>query len=141
MTAAITAKHDLKLWHIDFVGAYLNSLAKEGIYMRQPEGFVEPRFEDHVCKLIHTIYGTMQGVHDWYKTLSGTFDKIRYITSCADLCVHFKKENRNYTITDTYTDDFFGASNTEEEGNKRKREIGEEWEIKDVGETEYFLGM
>ena len=141
MTVAITAKHHLKLWYIDFVGVYLNSLTKEDIYMRQPEGFVEPRFEDHVCKLVHTIYGTMQGVHDWYETLSGTFDKIRYITSCADPCIHFKKENRNYMITDTYTDDVFGASNTEEEGNKRKREIGEEWEIKDVGETEYFLGM
>ncbi len=48
MTAAIAAKYNLKLWRIDFVGAYLNSLTKEDIYMRQPEGFVEPGFEDHV---------------------------------------------------------------------------------------------
>ena len=71
MTAAIAAKHDLKLWRIDFVGAYLNSLTKEDIYMKQPEGFIEPGFEDHVCKLVHTIYGTMQGGHDWYETLGG----------------------------------------------------------------------
>ena len=63
ITAAIAAKLDLKLWRIDFVGAYLNSLTKEDIYMRQPEGFVKPGFEDYVCKLIHTIYGTMQGAH------------------------------------------------------------------------------
>lgn len=42
---------------------------------------------------------------------------------------------------DTYTDDIFGASNTKEEGERRKDEIGKEWEIKDMGETEYFLGM
>ena len=42
MTAAVAAKYDLKLWRIDFVGAYLNSLTKEDIYMKQPEGFVEP---------------------------------------------------------------------------------------------------
>ena len=41
MTAAIAARHDLKLWRIDFVGAYLNSLTKEDIYMKQPEGFVQ----------------------------------------------------------------------------------------------------
>ena len=73
MTAAIAAKFDLKLWWIDFVGAYLNSLTKEDIYMKQPEGFVQPGFEDYVCKLVHTIYGTMQGAHDWYETCKGTF--------------------------------------------------------------------
>ena len=87
MTAAIAAKYNLKLWRIDFVGAYLNSLMKEDIYMKQPEGFVEPGYEDHICTLVHTIYGTMQGGHNWYKTLSATFYKIGYTTSHADPCV------------------------------------------------------
>jgi hypothetical protein len=141
MTAAIAAKHDLKLWRIDFVGAYLNSLTKEDIYMKQPEGFIEPGYEDHVCKLVHTIYGTMQGGHDWYETLSETYNKLGYTTSRADPCVRFKKDGDNFTLTDTYTDDVFGASNTDEEIRKRKDEMGKIWEIKDVGETEYFLGM
>ena len=63
MTAAITEKYNLKLWQINFVGAYLNSFTKEDIYMKQPEGFIKPGFEDYVCKLVHTIYGTMQGGH------------------------------------------------------------------------------
>ena len=141
MTAAIAAQLDLKLWRIDFVGAFLNSLTKEDIYMKQPKGFVEPGYEDYVCKLIHTIYGTMQGAHDWYETLNKTYEDLGYTTSRADPCVRFKKENENYTITDTYTDDVFGASNSDEEAKRRKDEIGEVWEIKDVGENEYFLGM
>ena len=141
MTAAIAAKYDLKLWRIDFVGAYLNSLTKEDIYMRQPEGFTEPGKEDHVCKLVHTIYGTMQGAHDWYETLTATYNKLGYTTSRADPCVRYKRDAGEYTITDTYTDDVFGASASEEEIVKRKDEIGKEWEIKDVGENEYFLGM
>ena len=141
MTAAIAAKHDLKLWQIDFVGAYLNSLTKEDIYMKQPEGFVEPGYEDHAAKLVHTIYGTMHGGHDWFETLSGTFDELGYTTSRADPCVRIKKEDGNYTITNTYTDDTNGASNSDEEIKRRKEEIGKIWEIRDVGETEYFLGM
>jgi hypothetical protein len=90
MTAAIAARLDLTLWRIDFVRAYLNSLTKENIYMRQPEGFVKPCFEDHVCKLVHTIYGTMQGAHDWYETLAATYDKLGYTTSQADSCVRYK---------------------------------------------------
>ena len=91
MTATIAAKHNLKLWQINFVGVYLNSLMKEDIYMKQPEGFVEPGYEDYVCKLVHRIYGTMQGGHNWYETLTKTFEDLGYITSRADPCVQFKK--------------------------------------------------
>ena len=141
MTAAIAAKLDLKLWQIDFVGAYLNSLTKEDIYMKQPKGFVEHGLKDHVCKLVHTIYGTMQGAHNWYETLTDTYNKLGYTTSRADPCVRYKSENSEYTLTDTYTDDIFGASKTDKEMQQRKDEMGKEWEIKDVGENEYFLGM
>lgn len=109
--------------------------------MKQPEGFVEPGFEDYVCKLVHTIYGTMQGAHDWYETLTNTYEKLGYITSRADPCVRFKSKGDEYTVTDTYTDDVFGASKTDAEIRRRKEEIGRIWEIKDVGENEYFLGM
>jgi hypothetical protein len=141
ITAAIAAKLDLKLWQIDFVGAYLNSLTKEDIYMRQPEGFIKPGFEEYVCKLVHTIYGTMQGAHDWYETLSGTYDKLGYSTSQADPCVRYMKEGNGYTLMSMYTDYVFGASKTDEEIQRRKEEMGKEWEIKDVGGNEYFLGM
>ena len=129
MTAAITAKLNLKLWRIDFVGAYLNSLTKETIYMKQPEGFIQVRFEDHVCELIHMIYGTMQGTHDWYETLTNTYNKLGYTTSRADPCVRYKKDHDGYTLTDTYTDDIFGMLKTEDEIKRRKDGMGKEWEM------------
>jgi hypothetical protein len=124
-----------------FVGAYLNSLTKEDIYMQQPEGFVEPRYKDYVAKLVHTIYGTMQGGHDWYKTLGTTFDELGCSTSHADPCVQIKEGDGKYTITDMYTDNVFGASKDDVEIKERKDEISKVWDIKDVGEMEYFLGM
>ena len=114
---------------------------KEDIYMKQLEGFIELGYEDYVCKLIHTIYSTMQGAHDWYETLSKTYTDLGYTNSHMDPCVQFKKVDRNYPITDTYIDDIFGTSNDGVEEERRKKEIGEVWEIKDVGENEYFLGM
>ena len=103
MTAAVAAKLDLKLWHINFVGAYL-SLTKEDIYMKQPEGFVQPSFEDYVCKLVHTIYRMMQGAHDWYETLMNTYEKLGYTMSHADPCVRFKMKGDEYTVTDDALD-------------------------------------
>jgi hypothetical protein len=92
MTAAMSARFNLKLWRIDFIGAYLNSLTKEDIYMKQPEEFIEPGYKEYICKLVHTIYGTMQEGHDWYETLGKTYNDLGYTTSHADPCVRFKKE-------------------------------------------------
>ena len=86
MTVAIVAWLNLKLWWINFVDAFLNSLTKEDIYMKQPEGFIELGYKDYICKLIHMIYGTMQGAHNWYKTLNKTYNNLGYTTSCADPC-------------------------------------------------------
>jgi Reverse transcriptase (RNA-dependent DNA polymerase) len=75
------------------------------------------------------------------RNFNKTYSDLGYTNSRADPCVQFKKENGNYTLTDTYTDDVFGASSSDEEEKRRKDEIGKVWEIKDVGENEYFLGM
>jgi hypothetical protein len=75
----------------------------------------------------------MQGAHDWYKTLNTTFNELGYIKSCADSCVWFKEENNDYIITDTYTNNIFGASKSDEEIKRRKGKIGGVWDIKDVG--------
>ena len=103
--------------------------------MKQPEGFVEPGYEDYTDKLMHTIYDTMQGGHDWFETLDTTYNELEYITSHTDPCVRYKKEEENYTLTVTYTDDVFGALNDDDEIERRKDEIAKVWEIRDVGET------
>jgi hypothetical protein len=64
----------------------------------------------------------MQGAHDWYETLTNTYDKLGYTTSWADPCVRYKKENSGYTLTDN----IFGASKTDEEIQKRKDKMGKE---------------
>ena len=92
--------------------------------MKQPEGFIEPGKEDYTCKLVHMIYGTMQGGHDWFKTLGTTYDDLDYTTSRVDPCVCYKKENGNYTLTDTYTNDVFGASSDDQEIKRRWEKFG-----------------
>ena len=40
--------------------AFLNGSLHRGIYMSQPEGFVDPGRPNHVCKLKESIYGLKQ---------------------------------------------------------------------------------
>lgn len=42
---------------MDIKNAFLHGDLEEALYMRQPQGFVNPDFPTHVCKLKKAIYG------------------------------------------------------------------------------------
>ena len=64
---AVVAVQNLCLWKIDFVSTFLNSESTFDVYIEQPKGFEEER-ERFVWKLNKTLYGIMQGAHNWAKT-------------------------------------------------------------------------
>ena len=48
---AIAAYYDYEIWQMDVKTAFLNGFLKEELYMMQPEGFVDPKGANKVCKL------------------------------------------------------------------------------------------
>jgi len=59
----------LHLWQLDFIVAYLNSNIDFDVYIEQSKSFIKER-GNIVWKLYKILYNTMQGSHDWFKTLS-----------------------------------------------------------------------
>ncbi|GJS60091.1 retrotransposon protein, putative, ty1-copia subclass [Tanacetum coccineum] len=57
---AIAAYYDYEIWQMDVKTAFLNGHLSEEVYMEQPEGFVDPKYPNHVCKLKRSIYGLKQ---------------------------------------------------------------------------------
>ncbi|GKF71034.1 retrotransposon protein, putative, ty1-copia subclass [Tanacetum coccineum] len=57
---AITAFYDYEIWQMDVKTAFLNGYLSEEVYIEQPEGFVNPKYLNRVCKLKHSIYGLKQ---------------------------------------------------------------------------------
>ena len=49
-----------EIWQMDNKTAFLNGFIKEELYMMQPEGFVNPKGANKVCKLQQSIYGLVQ---------------------------------------------------------------------------------
>ena len=47
---AIAAFYDYEIWQMDVKTAFLNGYLKEELYMMQPEGFVDPKGANKVCK-------------------------------------------------------------------------------------------
>ncbi|GJY05654.1 retrotransposon protein, putative, ty1-copia subclass [Tanacetum coccineum] len=57
---AIAAFYDYEIWQMDVKTAFLNGHLSEDVYMVQPEGFVDPKHPNKVCKLQRSIYGLKQ---------------------------------------------------------------------------------
>nr|GEY33245.1 retrotransposon protein, putative, Ty1-copia subclass [Tanacetum cinerariifolium] len=64
---AIVAYYDYKIWQMDVKIAFLNGHLFEEVYMEQPEGFVNPKYPNHVCKLKRSIYRLKQASRQWNK--------------------------------------------------------------------------
>ena len=62
---AIAAFYDYEIWQMDIKTAFLNGFLKEELYMMQPEGFVDPKGTNKVCKLQRSIYGLVQASRNW----------------------------------------------------------------------------
>ena len=62
---AIAAFYDYEIWQMDVKTAFLNGYLKEELYMMQPEGFVNPKGANKMCKLQRSIYGLVQASRSW----------------------------------------------------------------------------
>ena len=52
---------------MDVKTAFLNGFLEEELYMMQPEGFVDPKGANKVCKIQRFIYGLVQASRSWNK--------------------------------------------------------------------------
>ncbi|GKF13411.1 retrotransposon protein, putative, ty1-copia subclass, partial [Tanacetum coccineum] len=62
---AIAAYYDYEIWPMDVKTAFLNGHLSKEVYMEQPEGFVNPKYLNRVCKLKRSIYGLKQASRQW----------------------------------------------------------------------------
>ncbi|GKC06055.1 retrotransposon protein, putative, ty1-copia subclass [Tanacetum coccineum] len=56
----ISAYYDYEIWQMEVKTAFLNGHLSEEVYMKQPEGFVNPKYPNRVCKLKLSIYRLKQ---------------------------------------------------------------------------------
>ena len=75
----------------------LNGFLKEELYMMQPEGFVDPKGANKVCKLQRSIYGLVQVSHIWNKLFNSVIKAYGFIQTCGEACI-YKKVSGNTTV-------------------------------------------
>ena len=87
---AIAAFYDYEIWQMDVKTAFLNGFLEEELYMMQPEGFVDPKDDNKVCKLHRSIYGLVQASQSWNKRFDSVIKAFGFIQTFGEACIYKK---------------------------------------------------
>ena len=70
--------------------AFFNGFLKEELYMMQPEGFVNPKGANKICKLQRSIYGLVQASQSWNIRSDKLIKAYIFIQTCDEACIYNK---------------------------------------------------
>ena len=138
---ALSVQHGLTVHQIDVTTAFLNGKLEEEVYMQQPNGFVCQGKEKHVCKLKKSIYGLKQSPRCWNLTLDAYLKKLKFVQTASDPCIYYRRAGGDIMYIGVYVDDIILAGGSVTQLEEIKRDLSQEFDIKDLGKLQYFLGM
>nr|GEV47522.1 hypothetical protein [Tanacetum cinerariifolium] len=136
---AIDAYYDYEIWQMDVKIAFLNVYLSEEVYMEQPEGLVNPKYPNRVCKLKRSIYGLKQASRQWNKRFDDEIRKFGFTQNHDEPCVYLKASRGNITFLILYVDDILIMGNNIPMLQGVKSHIGRCFAMKDLGEAAYIL--
>ncbi|KAI9177820.1 hypothetical protein LWI28_019702 [Acer negundo] len=130
------------LHQLDVKNAFLNDNLKEEIFMDPPPGFESVFGYKKVCRPVNSLYGLKQSHRAWFKRFGKVVKKFGYCQTLGDHTLFFKHSSEGKkAILIVYVDDIILTGDDEKELKRLKELLASEFEIKDLGELKYFLGM
>nr|GEW62927.1 retrotransposon protein, putative, Ty1-copia subclass [Tanacetum cinerariifolium] len=138
---AITAFYDYEIWQMDVKTAFLNGYLNEEVYMEQPEGFVNQKFLNQVCKLKHSIYGLKKTSRKCNKRFDDEIKKFGFSQNHDEPCVYVKVSGSYVTFLIIYVDSILIMGNNISMLQNVKSYLGRCFAMKDLEEAAYILGI
>jgi hypothetical protein len=138
---AIAAFYDYEIWQMDVKTAFLNGFLKEELYMMQPEGFVDPKGANKVCKLQRSIYGLVQASRSWNIRFDEVIKAYGFVQTYGEACIYKKVSGSSVAFLILYVDDILLIGNDIEFLDGIKGYLNKNFSMKDLGEAAYILGI
>lgn len=139
---SLAANLDWPLQQLDIKNAFLNGDLEEDVYMEVPPGLASPENFGKVCKLKKSLYGLKQSPQAWFDRLTRVIKNQGYIQCQTDHTMFIKHSlDGKRSILIVYVDDIILTGDWLDEITCLKDVLGREFEIKDLGQLKYFLGM
>ena len=138
---ALAVHGNMRLHQMDVKTAFLNGELCEEVFLRQPEGFVEKGKENLVCRLKKSIYGLKQSPRCWNIAIDDHLKKMKFTQTEGDPCLYVSRDKGETVIIAVYVDDILIVGKTDERIAEVKAAIANRFEVKDMGQLHYFLGV
>ncbi len=138
---SIAAALDYEIWQMDVKTAFLNGSLDERIYMTQPEGFVDNGQEGKVCQLLRSIYGLKQASRSWNIRFDETVKNYGFTQFDDEPCVYKLIHEGSVVFLILYVDDILLIGNDVGKLSEIKIWLAKQFDMKDLGEAAYVLGI
>ena len=126
---------------MDVKTAFFNGHLKEELYMTQPEGFVNPKGANKVCKLQRSICGLVQASRSWNICFASVIKAYGFVQTFEEACIYKKVSGSSVAFLILYLDDILLIGNDIEFLNSIKGYLNKNFSMKDLGEAAYILGI
>ena len=139
----IACQEDLIVHQMDVKTAYLNAPIDCEIYVEQPQGYTVSgkNGEKLVWRLKKSLYGLKQSGRNWNNLLHSHLIEDGFSQSPADPCVYTRHAKDEKTVMIVWVDDIIIASNKQSTLNSVKEYLSQRYQMKDLGEISWFLGI
>ncbi|KAH9801429.1 hypothetical protein KPL71_001026 [Citrus sinensis] len=141
MLLAYACHKEFILYQMDVKSAFLNGYIMEEVYVKQPPGFENEKFSDHVYKLSKAMYGLKQAPRAWYDKLKNFLLDNDFSMGKADTTIFVKHKNQDILIVQIYVDDIIFCSTNELLCKDFSSCMSQEFEMSMMKELKYFLGL
>ncbi|KAL1206311.1 Retrovirus-related Pol polyprotein from transposon RE2 [Cardamine amara subsp. amara] len=126
---------------MDVKNAFLQGELEEEVYMKPPPGLESSVPQGKVLKLRKAIYGLKQSPRAWYHKLSFTLTAKGFRRSEADHTLFTYQSTQGIIVVLVYVDDLIISGNDQAGIQETKFFLKSVFDIKDLGELKYFLGI
>ena len=128
------------MYQMDVKTAFLNGNIDQEVFIEQLEGFVLHSRESRLCRLKKALYGLKQAPRVWYERIDGILKDMGFQKSDVDSNIYLRVIKNQHLSIVLYVDDFF-LTGEDSLINWCKKELTNEFEMKDLGLLHYFLGL
>ena len=111
------------------------------MYMQAPPGFSHEYKQGEGCKLRKALYWLKQSPRAWFGRFAAAMKKFGYKQSNSDPTLFLKKRNGLITCLVIYVDDMVITGDDVKEIDNLKHRLFLEFEMKDLENLKYFLGI
>ncbi|KAJ9565370.1 hypothetical protein OSB04_001336 [Centaurea solstitialis] len=138
---SISISRNWPIHQLDVKNAFLHGDLTKTVYMRQPPGYVNSSFPDHVCRLRKALYGLKQAPRAWYHRFAVYLSSLGFLSNNTDTSLFTYHRGSDTIYLLLYVDDIILTASSPTLISMVISKLSSEFPMSDLGSLSFFLGV